>query len=71
MGRCRALEPPFNTRDNSGLQVSYLFLDDEPVEVAERLRPRLEQRWSAANIEPLLAAPFHSLVAYEWDRYVP
>lgn len=70
-GGAEPLEPPFNTRDNSGLQVSYLFLDDEPVEVAERLRPRLEQRWSTASIEPLLAAPFHSLVAYEWDRYVP
>jgi hypothetical protein len=45
-------------------------LDDEPAEVAERLRPRLEHRWST-GIEPLLAAPFHSLVAYEWDRYLP
>jgi hypothetical protein len=65
------LEPPFTTRDNSGLHVSYLFLDDEPAVVAERLRPRLEQRWSTTGMAPLLAAPFHSLVAYEWDRYVP
>jgi hypothetical protein len=65
------LEPPFTTRDNSGLHVSYLFLDDEPAEVAERLRPRLEQRWSNTGNEPLLAAPFHSLVAYEWERYLP
>lgn len=65
------LEPPFTTRDNSGLHVSYLFLDDEPAEVAKRLRPRLERRWAATGIEPLLAAPFHSLVAYEWDRYLP
>jgi hypothetical protein len=65
------LEPPFTTRDNSGLHVSYLFLDDEPAVVAERLRPRLERRWSTTGIAPLLAAPFHSLVAYEWDRYLP
>jgi hypothetical protein len=51
--------------------VSYLFLDDEPAEVATRLRPRLERRWSTTGTEPLLAAPFHSLVAYEWDRYLP
>ena len=70
-GGAEPLEPPFTTRDNSGLHVSYLFLDDEPAEVAERLRPRLEQRWSTTGNEPLLAAPFHSLVAYEWDRYVP
>jgi hypothetical protein len=70
-GAAEPLKPPFTTRDNSGLHVSYLFLDDEPAEVAERLRPRLEQRWSTTNNEPLLAAPFHSLVAYEWDRYLP
>ena len=70
-GGAEPMEPPFCTRDNSGLQVSYLFLDDEPSEVARRLRPRLEQRWSGTGNEPLLAAPFHSLVAYEWDRYLP
>jgi hypothetical protein len=65
------LQPPFATRDNSGLHVAYLFLDDEPAEAALRLRPRLEERWSSTDIEPLLAAPFHSLAAYEWDRYLP
>jgi hypothetical protein len=70
-GGAEPLEPPFTTRDNSGLHVSYLFLDDEPAEVAERLRPLLEQRWSTTGSEPLLAAPFHSLVAYAWDRYLP
>lgn len=70
-GEAEPLEPPFATRDNSGLHVSYLFLDDEPPAVAERLRPLLEQRWTTMGIEPLLAAPFHSLVAYEWDRYLP
>jgi hypothetical protein len=70
-GGAEPLGPPFTTRDNSGLQVSYLFLDDEPVEVAERLRGRLEQRWSTTGSKPLLAAPFHSLVAYSWVRYLP
>ena len=70
-GGAEPMDPPFCTRDNSGLHVSYLFLDDEPAEVARRLRPRLEQRWSGTGNEPLLAAPFHSLVAYEWDRYLP
>ncbi len=70
-GGAEPMEPPFCTRDNSGLQVSYLFLEDEPAEVAKRLRPRLEQRWSRTGNDPLLAAPFHSLVPYEWDRYLP
>jgi hypothetical protein len=70
-GAAVPLEPPYSTRDNTGLQVSYLFLDDDPPSVGERLRPRLEERWSTTSAEPLLAAPFHSLVAYEWDRYLP
>jgi hypothetical protein len=65
------LEPPFTTQDNSGLHVSYLFLDEDPAEVAQQLRPRLERRWSGSDCKPLLAAPFHALAPYEWDRYLP
>ena len=55
----------------SGQQITYCFLDDDPVSTAQRLRPVLEKRWSATGIEPLLAAPFRLVVPYEWDRYVP
>jgi hypothetical protein len=55
----------------AGQTISYCFLDDDPVPVAERLRPVLEKRWSGEGVEPLLAAPFHAVVPYEWDRYVP
>jgi hypothetical protein len=70
-GGAEPLEPPFCTRDNSGLHITYLFLDDDPAEVGERLGPLLERRWSEASIQPLLAAPFHSLVHYDWGRYCP
>ncbi len=70
-GRAVPLEPPFTTRDNSGLHLSYLFLDEDPTSVARLLRPSLEQRWSGSGCEPLLAAPFYGVVAYEWDRYLP
>jgi hypothetical protein len=33
--------------------------------------PVLETRWKDTDIEPLFAAPFHPVVPYEWDRYVP
>jgi hypothetical protein len=55
----------------AGQTISYLFLDDDPVDVAQRLRPVLEKRWSDGDVEPLLAAPFHPIVPHEWDRYVP
>ncbi|OBF30047.1 hypothetical protein A5724_24730 [Mycobacterium sp. ACS1612] len=55
----------------AGQTIFYCFLDDDPVATAERLRPVLEKRWKNTNVEPLFAAPFHPVVPYDWDRYVP
>ncbi len=52
-------------------QVTYCFLDDDPVGVAEGLGPLLAERWHAGGVRPLLAAPFFSVVPWSWDRYVP
>jgi hypothetical protein len=65
------MRPPYTTTANIGLQLTYCFLDDDPVQTAERLRPVLEKRWAGSGIEPLLAAPFHVIVPYEWDRFLP
>ncbi|HEX4378003.1 MAG TPA: hypothetical protein VHZ99_12710 [Steroidobacteraceae bacterium] len=70
-GRGNPLPPPLTTRSNAGLQITFLFLDDEPAATAERLRPRLAHRWQQSGTRALLAAPFHALVSYEWDRYLP
>jgi hypothetical protein len=64
-------EFPAVTFDHSGFQVTYCFLDDDPAEVGERIRPVLEKRWASCDVEPLLAAPFHTIVRYEWSRYLP
>jgi hypothetical protein len=55
----------------AGQQLTYCFLDDDPVATAARMSPVLEKRWSAADIDPLFAAPFHPVVPHEWGRYVP
>jgi hypothetical protein len=55
----------------AGQTISYCFLDDDPVDTAERLRPALSARWQQHGVEPLLAAPFYPVVPHEWDRYVP
>jgi hypothetical protein len=57
--------------DTATKQVTYCFLDDDPVVVAERIRPVVEQRWVDGAVTPLLAAPFYAVVAHEWDRYLP
>ena len=70
-GGALPMEPPYATADNTGLQIAYCFLDDEPAVVGERLRPVLASRWGGSGVSPLLAAPFHMLVDYDWARYVP
>jgi hypothetical protein len=69
-----ATSQPVDTRLASapaGQTISYCFLDEDPVLTAKRLRPALEKRWSNKGIEPFFAAPFHTAVPHEWDRYVP
>src|SRR5262249_7892663 len=56
---------------NSGLQIAYCHLDDEPVAVAERLCPVVEKRWADSRVAPLLAAPFEIVVPHELGRYAP
>jgi hypothetical protein len=55
----------------SGQWITYCFLDDDPVATAQRVQSVLRSGWSESGTEPLLAAPFHVVVPYEWDRYVP
>lgn len=61
------------TRSDAGatVQITYCFLDDDPVAVAERLRPALGRRRGSAAPAPVLAAPFFVAVPDEWDRYLP
>jgi hypothetical protein len=67
----RGTSPEPGSTDDTGLQVTYCFTDEDPVETAQRLRRPLEQRWSAGEGVPLLAAPFYTLVPFEWNRYLP
>jgi hypothetical protein len=62
---------PKLTTAQPGQTLTYCFLDSDPVTVAEQLRPVLEKRWQRTGVEPLLAAPFHVVVPYDWDRYLP
>lgn len=58
--------------EQPGQHLTYCFLDDHPVATAQRLGPLLTRQWQdTTDTAPLLAAPFHTVVPYEWDRYVP
>ena len=54
-----------------GRQITVCYLDDDPVATAEALRPTLEARWAGGAVKALFAAPFHTLVPFEWSRYLP
>jgi hypothetical protein len=65
-------EPPLRGfADNTGLQLTYCFLDADPLQVAPQLREALQERWKMQGVKPLLAAPFRIPIAFEWGRYLP
>ena len=61
---------PYDT-DARNLQISYCYLDKDPVEVAQALKPAMLSRWKSEGITGLLAAPFYCIVPYEWERHLP
>ena len=66
-----ALAPePFST-DARGRQITYCYLDGDPVATAERLGAAVRQRWDAGDVSGLLAAPFHLIVPFDWTRHLP
>jgi hypothetical protein len=65
-----SLATPFSSA-GEGQQITYCFLDDDPLVTARRLRAVLAARWQSGQIAPLFAAPFYTVVPYEWDRYLP
>jgi hypothetical protein len=52
-------------------QVTYCFLDDDPVSTAPRFPAALHRRWADGGVVPRLAAPFHTVSGLDCDRYVP
>jgi hypothetical protein len=60
-----------DANSHPGLQVTYLFLDEDPLETAERLRPALEKRWANRAVEPLLAAPFYTVTGDNLGLHLP
>jgi hypothetical protein len=65
------LAPAPYATDARGMQVTYCYLDDDPVATAERLGEAVRLRWASGDVVGLLAAPFHTLVPFDWTRYLP
>lgn len=65
-----ALPEPYS-QDSAGRQVTLLFLDRDPVATARALAAPLHERWASGAVTGLLAAPFFTVVPFEWDRHLP
>ncbi len=64
-------DTPF-TIDRQGLQITYLFLEEDPEAVAGRLASTLQDRWAGpGRPTALLAAPFYVVIPFEWGRHLP
>jgi hypothetical protein len=53
------------------LQMTYCFLDDDPVVVAGRVRSVLVRRWERSGVEPLLAAPMYPVTSDTIGLHMP
>lgn len=63
--------PDFFGSDSSGRQLTWCYLDGDPVDTAHRLAGRVRARWASGEVRGLLAAPFMPLTPFAWDRYLP
>ncbi len=76
-GSGMALDPAFATADGkpissvAGLQISFCFLDDDPVETAQRIATNLDERWKRTNVVPLLAGPFYTVTGEDCGHHLP
>jgi hypothetical protein len=61
---------PFDA-DRRGLQLTLLYLDEEPAAVGRALGPVLRRRWADTGVRGLLAAPFHTVTPDDWQRHLP
>jgi hypothetical protein len=52
-------------------RITTCCLDGDPATVGERLAPVLKSIWSDAPVRPVLAAPFESMMIWDWKRFAP
>jgi hypothetical protein len=52
-------------------RITACYLDEDPATVGAALAPVLERIWRKAPVRPLLAAPFESMMIWDWDRFGP
>ena len=52
-------------------RMTVCYLDDDPATVGERLAPLVDRLVGDCTGRPLLAAPYESMMIWDWDRFTP
>lgn len=65
-----ASPPPYNS-DASGRQFTYCYIDGDLLATSQRLGEAMRKRWASGAVKGLLAAPFFSVVPFDWNRHLP
>jgi hypothetical protein len=52
-------------------RITLFYLDEDPATVGADLGPALSKAWEGAPTTPLLAAPFESMMHWDWQRFSP
>lgn len=66
-----AVAPPPYKADSSGRQFTYCYIDGDLLATSQPLGEAVGQRWASGAVKGLLAAPFFSVVPFEWTRHLP
>jgi hypothetical protein len=52
-------------------RMTVCYLDGEPAVVGERLAPVVERLWAGSPSRLVLAAPYESMMIWDWERFGP
>ena len=66
-----AVAPEPFTGDARGRQITYCYLDQDPIEAAAGLAEAMQERWASGEIKGLMAAPFYAVAPFDWARHLP
>jgi hypothetical protein len=70
--RLRGLDDRHPRLDGAAdLDVTVWYLDRDPVAVGRAIAAEHAPEWRNERVEPLLAASFHAVVPWRWDRALP
>jgi hypothetical protein len=64
-----ATTPPAGTGESLAEEIMVVYLDEDPVETAERIEDVLAPRWEKTGLRPRLAGPFETISPWSWDWF--